>query len=128
VLGHDLEPSGFTPGEHLPACAGDEQRELDADLLAYRALARSFETDLAAVPGMRVARPLPLLGALIAMLAVHSTERALFVRCGQAIHRRRSARGYCLPCKRCGRTIRREPFMNRSSFSCPRCQPRPRTH
>jgi formamidopyrimidine-DNA glycosylase len=33
-----------------------------------------------------------------------------------------------LPCGRCGRPIRREPFMNRSSFSCPRCQPRPRVH
>jgi formamidopyrimidine-DNA glycosylase len=33
-----------------------------------------------------------------------------------------------LPCARCGRPIRREPFMNRSSYSCPRCQPRPRTH
>jgi formamidopyrimidine-DNA glycosylase len=30
------------------------------------------------------------------------------------------------PCNRCGSMIRREPFMNRSSFSCPRCQPRPR--
>ncbi len=30
------------------------------------------------------------------------------------------------PCLRCGTPIRREPFMNRSSFSCPRCQPRPR--
>ncbi|WP_018682077.1 bifunctional DNA-formamidopyrimidine glycosylase/DNA-(apurinic or apyrimidinic site) lyase [Actinokineospora enzanensis] len=30
-----------------------------------------------------------------------------------------------LPCRRCGRPIRREPFMNRSSFSCPRCQPHP---
>jgi formamidopyrimidine-DNA glycosylase len=30
------------------------------------------------------------------------------------------------PCPRCGRPIRREPFMNRSSYSCPRCQPRPR--
>jgi formamidopyrimidine-DNA glycosylase len=30
------------------------------------------------------------------------------------------------PCGRCGRPIRREPFMNRSSFSCPRCQPRPK--
>jgi formamidopyrimidine-DNA glycosylase len=29
------------------------------------------------------------------------------------------------PCRRCGRPIRREPFMNRSSFSCPKCQPRP---
>jgi formamidopyrimidine-DNA glycosylase len=31
-----------------------------------------------------------------------------------------------LPCRRCGTAIRREAFMNRSSFSCPRCQPRPR--
>ncbi|MFY9806408.1 MAG: bifunctional DNA-formamidopyrimidine glycosylase/DNA-(apurinic or apyrimidinic site) lyase [Pseudonocardiaceae bacterium] len=30
------------------------------------------------------------------------------------------------PCPRCGTAIRREPFMNRSSHSCPRCQPRPR--
>src|SRR5690242_2378563 len=30
------------------------------------------------------------------------------------------------PCPRCGTAVRREPFMNRSSFSCPRCQPRPR--
>jgi formamidopyrimidine-DNA glycosylase len=29
-------------------------------------------------------------------------------------------------CRRCGTPIVREPFMNRSSFSCPRCQPRPR--
>ncbi|MBU2662130.1 bifunctional DNA-formamidopyrimidine glycosylase/DNA-(apurinic or apyrimidinic site) lyase [Actinoplanes bogorensis] len=31
------------------------------------------------------------------------------------------------PCHRCGSIMRREQFMNRSSFSCPRCQPRPRT-
>ena len=31
-----------------------------------------------------------------------------------------------LPCRACGTPIRREPFMNRSSYSCPRCQPRPR--
>ena len=31
-----------------------------------------------------------------------------------------------LPCPRCGTAIRREKFMNRSSFYCPRCQPRPR--
>ncbi len=30
------------------------------------------------------------------------------------------------PCRRCGTPIRREQFMNRSSFSCPRCQTRPR--
>jgi formamidopyrimidine-DNA glycosylase len=31
-----------------------------------------------------------------------------------------------LPCLRCGAPVRREQFMNRSSYSCPRCQPRPR--
>jgi formamidopyrimidine-DNA glycosylase len=31
-----------------------------------------------------------------------------------------------LPCSRCGTPIRREPFMNRSSYFCPRCQRRPR--
>ena len=30
------------------------------------------------------------------------------------------------PCDRCGAPVVREPFMNRSSFRCPRCQPRPR--
>ncbi|WP_420753059.1 bifunctional DNA-formamidopyrimidine glycosylase/DNA-(apurinic or apyrimidinic site) lyase [Rhodococcus sp. O3] len=30
------------------------------------------------------------------------------------------------PCTRCGAAIRREKFMNRSSYSCPVCQPRPR--
>jgi formamidopyrimidine-DNA glycosylase len=30
------------------------------------------------------------------------------------------------PCRRCGALVRRDPFMNRSSFSCPKCQPRPR--
>jgi formamidopyrimidine-DNA glycosylase len=30
------------------------------------------------------------------------------------------------PCPRCGAPIRRDPFMNRSSYSCPVCQPRPR--
>jgi formamidopyrimidine-DNA glycosylase len=30
------------------------------------------------------------------------------------------------PCRRCGTPIRKDPFMNRSSHTCPRCQPRPR--
>jgi formamidopyrimidine-DNA glycosylase len=28
-----------------------------------------------------------------------------------------------LPCPRCGTPVRRDPFMNRSAYSCPRCQP-----
>ncbi len=31
------------------------------------------------------------------------------------------------PCRRCGTAVRRDPFMNRSAFTCPKCQPRPRT-
>ncbi len=30
------------------------------------------------------------------------------------------------PCRRCGTPIRRDAFMNRSSYLCPRCQPPPR--
>ncbi len=30
------------------------------------------------------------------------------------------------PCTRCGESVRRDVFMNRSAYSCPRCQPRPR--
>jgi formamidopyrimidine-DNA glycosylase len=30
------------------------------------------------------------------------------------------------PCERCGTPIRRDAFMNRSSYWCPQCQPRPR--
>ena len=30
------------------------------------------------------------------------------------------------PCPRCGTPVRRDPFMNRSAYTCPRCQPRPR--
>jgi formamidopyrimidine-DNA glycosylase len=29
-------------------------------------------------------------------------------------------------CRRCGALVRRDAFMNRSSFSCPVCQPAPR--
>jgi formamidopyrimidine-DNA glycosylase len=31
-----------------------------------------------------------------------------------------------LPCPRCGTQVRRDSFMNRSVYSCPGCQPRPR--
>ncbi len=30
------------------------------------------------------------------------------------------------PCPRCGTPIRRDAFMNRSAYTCPHCQPRPR--
>jgi formamidopyrimidine-DNA glycosylase len=30
------------------------------------------------------------------------------------------------PCRRCAAPVRRDPWMNRSAYTCPRCQPRPR--
>ncbi len=30
------------------------------------------------------------------------------------------------PCRRCGTAVRRDTLMNRSAYTCPRCQPRPR--
>jgi formamidopyrimidine-DNA glycosylase len=32
-----------------------------------------------------------------------------------------------LPCPRCGTPVRRDEFMNRSAYTCPVCQPRPRS-
>ncbi|WP_137724272.1 bifunctional DNA-formamidopyrimidine glycosylase/DNA-(apurinic or apyrimidinic site) lyase [Prescottella subtropica] len=55
---------------------------------------------------------------------------ALYVNVdGQSGHFARSLNAYGqenLPCPRCGTPVRREKFMNRSSYSCPKCQPRPR--
>jgi formamidopyrimidine-DNA glycosylase len=48
---------------------------------------------------------------------------------GESGHFSRSLHAYGRrgdPCDRCGTPIRRDVFMNRSSYSCPRCQPRPR--
>ncbi|TDV42685.1 hypothetical protein [Actinophytocola oryzae] len=88
ALGHDSAPSAFSPGEHLPVCSDDQRRELDADLLAYRASVLAVRQEALAsgeAEADRVAEAAGLmsaLGALTAMLVVHSTERALFVRRG----------------------------------------------
>ncbi|NIJ13621.1 formamidopyrimidine-DNA glycosylase [Saccharomonospora amisosensis] len=64
-------------------------------------------------------------------LAVGGTSfDALYVNVnGQSGYFERSLAAYGragVPCGRCGTPIRREAFTNRSSFFCPRCQPRPR--
>jgi formamidopyrimidine-DNA glycosylase len=65
-----------------------------------------------------------------AIVAGGTSFDALYVNVnGQSGYFDRSLAAYGregLPCRRCGAPIRREQFMNRSSFSCPRCQPRPR--
>jgi len=95
----------------------------------------------AMVHGEREASTLskPLLGALIEHSRDVMTEAlaqggtsfdALYVNVnGASGYFERSLNAYGregLPCRRCGTPIRREAFMNRSSYSCPRCQPRPR--
>ncbi|MFJ6918639.1 hypothetical protein ACIQUX_32410 [Streptomyces sp. NPDC101133] len=83
ALGHSSPASAFSPGERLPVCSPDQRRELDADMLAYRAAERAAERDFARVTAAVPAHGFTaLLGALVAMVALHATERALFVRCG----------------------------------------------
>ncbi len=64
-------------------------------------------------------------------LAVGGTSfDALYVNVnGQSGYFERSLNAYGRagqPCRRCGTLMRREEFMNRGSFFCPKCQPRPR--
>ena len=65
-----------------------------------------------------------------AIVAGGTSFDALYVNVnGQSGYFDRSLNAYgreAEPCRRCGTAIRREQFMNRSSYSCPRCQPRPR--
>ncbi|MFI6032134.1 bifunctional DNA-formamidopyrimidine glycosylase/DNA-(apurinic or apyrimidinic site) lyase [Amycolatopsis magusensis] len=65
-----------------------------------------------------------------ALLAGGTSFDALYVNVnGQSGYFDRSLDAYGQEgraCRRCGTPIRRDPFMNRSSFSCPRCQPKPR--
>jgi len=96
----------------------------------------------AGIHGERLARSLtkPALGRLLrhardvmtsALNQGGTSFDALYVNVnGQSGYFDRSLHAYGQegrPCARCGAVIRREHFMNRSSFSCPRCQPRPRS-
>ncbi|MFD9735247.1 ImmA/IrrE family metallo-endopeptidase [Umezawaea sp. NPDC059074] len=82
VLGHDSAPSGFFPGEHLPVCSDDQRRELAADLMAHFVVTRMNEVEFEGTEAAKPAALLALLGGLVAMVAVHSAEQALFVRRG----------------------------------------------
>jgi formamidopyrimidine-DNA glycosylase len=65
-----------------------------------------------------------------ALLEGGTSFDALYVNVnGQSGYFDRSLHAYGqegLPCARCGTPIVRTAFMNRSSYHCPRCQPRPR--
>jgi formamidopyrimidine-DNA glycosylase len=62
-----------------------------------------------------------------ALLAGGTSFDALYVNVnGNSGYFERSLNAYGRedePCRRCGAPIRRESFMNRSSYYCPRCQP-----
>jgi formamidopyrimidine-DNA glycosylase len=79
-----------------------------------------------------VARFLEAVGEVLgeALAAGGTTFDSLYVNVnGQSGYFERSLAVYGregLPCRKCGTPIRRDPFMNRSAYSCPRCQPRPR--
>ncbi|MGW8741773.1 hypothetical protein [Streptomyces sp. NPDC055794] len=92
VLGHASSVSAFAPDEYLPVCSESHQLEAEADLHALRTVRRWCERHLGDLPGgWEVAYG--AVGVAIGMLAVHVTERALFVRRG-ASHppaRRRAA-------------------------------------
>jgi formamidopyrimidine-DNA glycosylase len=66
----------------------------------------------------------------LALLAGGTTFDSLYVNVnGQSGYFERSLAVYGRagqPCPRCGTAVRRDPFMNRSAYSCPTCQPRPR--
>lgn len=95
----------------------------------------------AKIHGERVAAKLtrPALASLLTEASTVMSEAlhaggtsfdALYVNVnGQSGYFERSLNAYGRedePCRRCGAPMTREKFMNRSSFSCPTCQPRPR--
>jgi formamidopyrimidine-DNA glycosylase len=86
----------------------------------------------AALPRRQLRAVLDAAGAVMreALAAGGTSFDALYVNVnGQSGYFDRSLDAYGRedrPCRRCGALIRREKFMNRSSFYCPKCQPRPR--
>ena len=88
-----------------------------------------------ATRGLRVAEGLTLIGHVRDVMSEALSQGgtsfdALYVNVnGQSGYFDRSLNAYGRegePCGRCGSLIVREPFMNRSSYRCPTCQPKPR--
>ena len=105
---------------------------LDADEALWRAqLHGARPTDALTRPAVRrlLGHVRDVLGE--AIVAGGTTFDALYVNVnGESGYFDRSLNAYGRegrPCHRCGTIMRREQFMNRSSYSCPRCQPRPRS-
>ncbi|MFJ3883507.1 hypothetical protein ACIPW5_39415 [Streptomyces sp. NPDC090077] len=82
VLGHPSSVSAFAPDEYLPVCSESHQLEAEADLHALRVVRRACERLFDGLPPGGGEAALGAVGSAIGMLAVHVTERALFVRRG----------------------------------------------
>ncbi len=102
-----------------------------ADEALWRARVH-YDTPAAAMSRERVRRVLEAARAVMAEALVQggTSFDSLYVNVnGSSGYFSRSLAAYGredLPCPRCGTPIIREAFANRSSFRCPRCQPRPR--
>lgn len=148
-LGH-LGPDLVDPALDLPALVSSVRRHrsgikrvlLDqrvvsgiGNIYADEALWRArvhYDTPAAAMSRERVRRVLEAARDVMAEALVQggTSFDALYVNVnGSSGYFSRSLAAYGredLPCPRCGTPIIREAFANRSSFRCPRCQPRPR--
>ncbi|MGA5509426.1 hypothetical protein [Streptomyces umbrinus] len=82
TLGHASAVSAFAPDEYVPVCSESHQLEAEADLYALRAVRRACERLFDELPTAGGETALGAVGAAIGMLAVHATERGLFVRRG----------------------------------------------
>ncbi len=102
-----------------------------ADEALWRAKVH-YTRPTAVLPGRTVGAVLDAAAAVMseALAAGGTSFDALYVNVnGDSGYFDRSLAAYGqegLPCPRCGAPIRREPFMNRSSYFCPRCQRRAR--
>lgn len=105
------------------------------NIYADEALWRARMHYASATDSLSTARARDVLGAAATVMAEALTQGgtsfdALYVQVnGSSGYFGRSLAVYGRedePCLRCGAPIRREPFMNRSSFRCPRCQRKPR--
>ena len=128
-------PSAPAPAPASPAAAtedpdGEEYAERWADEALWRARVHS-ETPASALPPAAVAALLEAARAVMAEALDQggTSFDALYVNVnGESGYFDRTLDAYGRtdqPCRRCGTPITRQSFMNRSSFSCPTCQPAP---
>lgn len=86
VLGHTETERGFAPNADVSGCSDEQRRETEADELALAAVVGAAEKDPVPEPWHAI------LGAALAIAAIESAERSLYVRTGRT-HPPAAARG-----------------------------------